>query len=276
MRAAVHIDPPLAAIPDALAAAGVHCFQTTLRDPQRFGKTGIPEPADCDAYRQAAAGRDLWGMVHGSLLTNLASPEGRIRNSSVSSIVGDLKLAAELGLRGVCFHVGYAKGHPDRATAMAQASRKLAAVLEQVPPGVAAVLENACEGTELGVDLAEVGQLVRDAGVGPERLAVLIDTCHLHAAGTDCGGPDAGSRLADGLAREGLLDRLVAFHLNDCQGALGCRRDRHAAPGEGSIGEGLASIGRHAAFRGIPAILEVGTDETRRGIDWLEKAGALE
>ena len=276
MLPAVHIDPPLAGIPAALAKAGVRCFQTTLRDPQRFGKTGIPDADDCDAYRRAARGRNLWGMVHGSLLTNLASPDGRIRNSSVSSVAGDLKLAAELGLAGVCFHVGYAKGHPDRATALKEATRKLAAVLEKTPEGVAAVLENACEGTELGVDLQEIGQLVRDAGVPREKLAVLVDTCHLHAAGTDCSGPDAGKRLADGLAAQGLLDRLIAFHLNDCQGALGCRRDRHAAPGEGSIGEGLASIGKHPAFRGIPAILEVGTDETRRGLDWLARAGALE
>jgi endonuclease IV len=116
---------------------------------------------------------------------------------------------------------------------------------------------------------------VRAAGAPPDRLGVLVDTCHLHAAGFDLGGPDAGNRLADALDRTGLLERLVGFHLNDCQGALGCRRDRHATPGEGSIGEGLAAIGRHPAFREHPAVLEVGPEEARRGLVYLRREGAL-
>ena len=60
--------------------------------------------------------------------------------------------------------------------------------------------------------------------------------------------------MADALGGEGLLERLVGFHLNDCKGAVGCRRDRHEVPGEGSIGHGLVSIARHPAFRGLPVI----------------------
>jgi deoxyribonuclease-4 len=276
VRPALHIDPPLAAIPASCAAEGVACFQTTLRDPQRFGATGIPDEVDQAAYRAAASGAALWGIVHGTLLANLASPEGRIRNSTVSSLAGDMRLASALGLVGVCFHVGYAKGHPDRGTALAQATRKLVALVEQAPSDVQVVLENACEGTELGTDLAEIGQLVRDVGAPPARLGILVDTCHLHAAGTDLSGPDAGDRLADGLAAEGLLERLVAFHLNDSQGPVGCRRDRHAAPGEGSINGGLVSIGRHPAFRTTPAVLELAPDAAQRGLAFLAREGVLE
>src|SRR5439155_176687 len=119
---------------DRVAAAGLRHFQTTLRNPQRFGNTDVPTEDDCRAYLSAvAAGPPLWGLVHGSLLVNLASPEGRIRNASVSSVLGDLRLARELGLAGVCFHVGYAKGHPDRASALKQAVRKLAALVEEAP-----------------------------------------------------------------------------------------------------------------------------------------------
>ncbi|HZP41510.1 MAG TPA: TIM barrel protein [Candidatus Binatia bacterium] len=276
MRAALHIDPPLAAIPAALAAAGVSAFQTTLRDPQRFGRTGVPGPEDCAAYKAAvAAGRPLWGIVHGSLLVNLASPDGRIRNASASSVVGDLGLAADLGLAGVCFHPGYAKGYATRAAALAQAARKLVQVLAQAPDDVTAVIENTCEGSELAADVAELAALVRDVGAPAARLGVLIDTCHLHAAGFDLSGEDAGDRLAGALADAGLLDRLVAFHLNDCQGPAGCRRDRHEVPGDGSINAGLVSIGRHPAFRGLPAILELAADGARRGIVYLARHGVL-
>jgi deoxyribonuclease-4 len=277
VHGALHLDPPLADIPTVLAAPGLRHFQTTLRNPQRFGNSDVPSPEDRTAYRAAAATVDppLWGIVHASLLTNLASPEGRIRNASVSSLLGDLQLARELDLAGVCFHAGYARGHPDREAAMAQAVRKLIALLERAPDGPRAVLENTCEGTELGVDLAEVARLVRDTGAPAARLGVLVDTCHLHAAGFDLSGPRAGDTLAAALDHHGLLDRLVAFHLNDCRGPAGCRRDRHATPGEGSIGEGLISIGRHPAFREVPAILEVPVEDARRGLAYLAREGAL-
>jgi deoxyribonuclease-4 len=269
MRPALHIDPPLAAIPAVLRGHGVDAFQTTLRNPQRFGKDGIPGADDQAAYREAAAG--VWGIAHGSLLINLASPDGRIRNASASSLLGDLALAAQLGLAGVCFHVGYAKGHPDAPSALAAAARKLGQVVQSMPPGACAVIENSCEGTEIGKDIGEIGQLVRDVGAPRERLGVLIDTCHLHAAGFDLSGRDAGDRLARQLEAEGLLDRLLAFHLNDCQGPCGCRRDRHAVPGEGSIAEGLRSVVHHRAFAGLPMILELSIDDALRGIAYLQE-----
>ncbi len=270
MRPALHIDPPLAAIPEALRAAGVDAFQTTLRNPQRFGKEGIPDADDQAAFRAAAHG--LWGIVHGTLLVNLASPEGRIRNASASSLVGDLQLAAQLGLAGVCFHIGYAKGHPDIDTALDAAARKLGQVLAAMPTGACAVIENSCEGTELGKTVAEIGRLVRSVDAPRERLAVLIDTCHLHAAGFDLTGADAGQRLADALDAEGILDRLIAFHLNDSQGPCGCKRDRHAVPGEGTIRDGLLSVVQHPAFAALPMILELAVDDARRGIAYLSSA----
>ena len=68
LYAGLHVDPLLAAIPAILAAAGVAHFQTTLRNPQRFGNTDVPTPDDRAAFQAAvAAGRSVWGIVHGSL-----------------------------------------------------------------------------------------------------------------------------------------------------------------------------------------------------------------
>jgi len=267
IRPAFHIDPPLAAIPDLLRADGVDAFQTTLRNPQRFGKDGVPDAADQAAYRAGAAG--LWGIAHATLLTNLASPDGRIRNASVSALVGDLQLAAHLGLAGVCFHVGYAKGHASNEAALTAAARKLGQAIEKMPVGVRAVIENSCEGTELCQDIADIGRLVRDVAAPAEQLAVLIDTCHLHAAGFDLAVADAGPRLAAALADAGILDRVIAFHLNDSQGECGCKRDRHAVPGEGTIGAGLLSVVHDPAFDGLPLVLEVSVDGARRGAQFL-------
>src|SRR5207245_11169245 len=170
MRVGLSIDPPLAEIPGVLAEEGVDAFQTVLRDPGRFGNYGVPDPADRAALVEGLRGRGAWGVAHGSLLVNLASPEGRIRNSSVSSLQADLKVAAELGLAGVCFHVGYAKGHPSAEAALALATRKLGELLERTPAGPRLLLESSCEGSELGQTVAELARLLRDVGAPPECL----------------------------------------------------------------------------------------------------------
>ena len=213
-------------------------------------------------------------MAHGSLLINLASPEGRIRNSSVSSLLADLKVAAEIGLQAVCFHVGYAKGHPSADAALLLAARKLGELVEKMPEGPRLLIENSCEGSELGQTVAEVARLVRDVAVPPDRLGLLIDTCHLHAAGFDLSADDAGDRLADALVAEGMLERLSAFHLNDCQLPCGAHRDRHAAPGTGTIGMGIVSVATHPAFAALPGVLELSIDEARAGLAFLREHGA--
>ena len=275
MRIGLSIDPPLAAIPGVLAEEGVDCFQTVLRDPGRFGNYGVPEPADRAALVEGLRGRPAWGVAHGSLLVNLASPEGRIRNSSVSSLLADLKVAAEVGIAAVCFHVGYSKGHPNADAALTLATRKLGEIIERMPEGPRLLIENSCEGSELGQTVPELARLVRDVGAPPDRLGLLIDTCHLHAAGFDLSVDDAGQRLADALAAEHVLDRLTAFHLNDCQLPCGAHRDRHAAPGEGTIGMGVVSVAMHPAFATIPALIELSVEDARRGLAFLRKNGAL-
>jgi deoxyribonuclease-4 len=274
VRVGLSIDPPLAAIPPVLRAEGVEVYQTVLRDPGRFGNYGVPEPADRAALVEGLRGLRVWGVAHGSLLVNLASPEGRIRNSSVSSLLADLKVAAEIGLDAVCFHVGYAKGHPSAEAALTLATRKLGELIERMPAGPRLLLENSCEGSELGQTIPELARLVRDVGAPSDRFGLLIDTCHLHAAGFDLAGEEAGARLAGALEAAGMLERVVAFHLNDCQLPAGAHRDRHAAPGTGTMGMGVVSVARHPAFAALPGVLELSLDEAREGLVFLRRHGA--
>jgi len=78
MRVGLSVEPPLATIPAILATEQVDTFQTVVRDPGRFGNYGVPDPADRAALVEGLRGRPAWGLAHGSLLVNLASPEGRI------------------------------------------------------------------------------------------------------------------------------------------------------------------------------------------------------
>ncbi len=272
LRLGPHFDPPLGDIPARLEQVGLATFQTTLRDPHRLSKESVPDDDDQAAYRSAAlgAGGGLWGMAHASLLTNLAAPDARVRHGSVGALAADANLAASLGLAGVCFHVGYQKGHARREDALETVASKLLDVLAKLKPGAQVWLENGCEGTELGQSLDEVGlvaQAVGAAGIG--KLGFTLDTCHLHVAGYDLAAPDAPQRLADDLDCTGLTPYLSALHLNDAREACGSHRDRHAAPGQGTIGEGLRRLMAHPRFAPLPCILEVSLADALQGIAFL-------
>lgn len=259
-----HIDPPLAAIPSVLAASGLRVFQTTLRDPRRLSKEGVPDEADRAAYQAGLRVSDTpWGIAHASLLTSLGSPDPRIRNGSAGALVADANLAASIGLAGVCFHVGYQKGHDTRRAALDAVARKLGEAIGRL------LLENGCEGTELGQDVEELAYVVRTVDAGPAVLGLVIDTCHLHVAGFDMAAPDAPARLAEELAAAGLDNHLSALHLNDARAPCGSHRDRHATPGEGTIGEGLRRLLAQPPFGGLPAVLEVSFEDALRGIAYL-------
>ena len=268
-----HIDPPLAFIPPTLEQHGLRVFQTTLRDPRRLSKESIPDEEDQAAFTAGAArSGGLWGMVHASMLTSLGSADPRIRNGSAGALVSDANLAAELGLAGVCFHIGYAKGHDSQEKAVEAVVYKLTDVVGRLKPGARVLLENGAEGTELGLNIAEVGRVAAGVDCGPEKLGFVLDTCHLHVAGYDLCAPDAPDRVADEIDAAGLRPYLAALHINDAQAPCGSHRDRHATPGEGTIGEGLVRFARHPLFADLPAILEISQSAALRGIAYLETA----
>ena len=269
LRIGPHLDPPLARIPLALAALGSSVFQTVLRDEKRLGKYGIPDEEDQAAF--TATNDGLWGIAHGSMLISLASPDPRIRNGSVGALVQDANLAAHLGMAGVCFHVGYQKGHDDRDFALSEVARKLKEVFKKLKPGARVLLENGCEGSELGQTVEEVAKVARWSEGSPEQLGVVLDTCHLHVAGFDLAAPDAPDRLAEQVHAGGLVPYLAALHLNDAREPCGSHRDRHAPAGDGTIGEGLLRLLAHPLFAPLPAILETSLEGAQRGIAFLTR-----
>jgi deoxyribonuclease-4 len=267
-RFGLHIDPPLALIPSILSENGCAVYQTTLRNVQRLAKDGIPDEEDQEAFVARADG--LWGIAHASMLTSLGSPDPRIRNGSVSALTGDANLAAKLGLAGVCFHVGYEKGHASRQAANDEVVRKLTEVVNKLKPGAKVLLENGAEGTELGQTIEEVGYVSQKLDAPVEKVGFVLDTCHIHVCGFDMAAPDAPDVLAAQIHEHGLADRLVCLHLNDAQYACGSKRDRHAIPGQGTIGEGLKRLLAHPYFATIPCVLEMSVESAVKGIAWLQ------
>ncbi len=262
-----HIDPPLGEIPYQLLAGNWLAFQTTLRDPRRLSKDGVPTPEDQEAYKaNIVAIPGLWGMAHSSMLTSLGSTDPRIRNGSAGALASDANLAAELGLAGVCFHVGYEKGHATRLAALDAVVYKLTDVVKKLKPGSMVWLENGCEGTELGQTIEEIAYVLKNLGAPDTAVGVVLDTCHLHVSGFDLADVGAPEKLANQI-RDGDVDRfLQAIHLNDAKEACGSHRDRHAPPGKGTIGEGLIRLAKHPMFSSLPAIMEISITEVPEAV----------
>jgi deoxyribonuclease IV len=250
-----------------LSVRGLSVYQTTLRDPRRLSKDGVPDPDDQEAFKASSNG--LWGIAHASMLTSLGSPDPRIRNGSASALASDANLGAELGLAGVCFHVGYHKGHDSKEAALDAVSRKLGEVVAKLKPGARVLLENGCEGTELGQTVDEIGYVLKAVGASPQQVGVVLDSCHLHVSGFDMAATDAPGRLAEEIEACGVTPYITALHLNDAQAACGSHRDRHATPGEGTIAGGLIALVNHSMFAGLPAVLEVSLEAAERGIAFL-------
>ena len=89
----------------------------------------------------------------------------------------------------------------------------------------------------------------------PERLAVCLDTAHLHAAGYDvAGNVEAVWEEFDRVLGRSLLKCL---HLNDSRARRGSRLDRHQWIGDGTIGPAaFRSIMRDPRLRKVIKIIE--------------------
>jgi len=102
--------------------------------------------------------------------------------------------------------VGYTKGHPSAEAALTLATRKLGELIARIARRPRLLLRELLRGREMGQTIPELARLVRDVGAAPDRFGLLIDTCHLHAAGFDLSGETAGQQLADALSDEGVLE----------------------------------------------------------------------
>lgn len=235
------------------------------------------DDSDVESFRQQASERDIDPVVaHAIYLINLASPDDRVWTQSVESLSDYLSLGARLGLGGVVTHLGSHK----KAGFEAVQRRLFDGVAQALArsSGDARLLMEVCagQGGTIGCRFEElaavIGALGRDARVG-----VCLDTAHLYAAGFDITTRHGLERTLDDLDHTVGLERVVAVHANDSQGALGSNLDRHANIGEGHIGlEAFGRILSHPALRELPFILEVpGRDKQGPDVENVERLRGL-
>jgi deoxyribonuclease IV len=112
------------------------------------------------------------------------------------------------------------------------------------------------QGRVLGASFEQLAELMgRIDPALQHRVGVCVDTCHIWAAGYDIrtAYDDVFARFDDLIG----VGRIRMFHLNDSQGDLGSRRDRHTHIGEGALGdEPFRRLMLDERFMTVPKVLE--------------------
>ncbi len=261
MKIGAHVSAAggLANAPKNAAALGAECFQFFSRPPQG-GKVGPIKKEDAAAFRAAcdAHGFDRW-YVHAPYVINLASKEGRIRDTTIEIVRGELERGAILGAAAIMFHPGSAAGVGE--------DQGVALVIE----GMKKILDGYRGATRLLVEIsAGAGMVIGDTfeevraiidGICDERVGVCFDTAHAFASGYDLRDRAAVDETMKKFDRIVGLDRLELSHCNDSKVGIGEKKDRHENIGAGKIGaDGFRAIVGSPAFGDVNLILETPPD----------------
>jgi deoxyribonuclease-4 len=182
----------------------------------------------------------------------------------------ELQRCAALGIPYLIAHPGAHVGAGVEA-GIARIRTALAEIFADSDPAVRLLLENtAGQGSYLGHEFAHLARLMEGFG---ERVGICFDSCHAHAAGYDLATAEGYARTMAEFEREIGCQWLHVFHLNDCQKPCGCRVDRHAHIGAGTIGsDGFARLLRDRRFVELPMILETPKGDDGASMDLVNLA----
>ncbi|HXD96999.1 MAG TPA: deoxyribonuclease IV, partial [Candidatus Acidoferrum sp.] len=116
------------------------------------------------------------------------------------------------------------------------------------------------QGSALGHSLRQLAE-IRARVKRRDRVGICLDTCHLFAAGYDIRTPDGYRSALAECERAVGIERVLAFHLNDCKASLGSGLDRHENIGRGQLGLApFRMLLNDARFRAVPKVLETPKD----------------
>jgi len=259
MRFGYHVSvsgPPVSALLNGIDAR-CETIQMFPGSPQQWGTTPVSEE-DAREFVEARAASGIDPVFfHSIYLVNMAAPSDQIWKRSISALVSSLEKADRLGAAGVITHIGNHKGEGEEAGLDRIASAVTECFSRHEGDAMLILETTAGAGTSIGGSFDQFGAVFERSG-RPPRMGFCLDTCHVFAAGYDISTAAGIDGMVEEMDRYIGLDRLRVLHLNDTASQPGSHLDRHAHIGEGIIGlDAFRYIVNHAAFRDLPAIVEV-------------------
>ena len=239
-------------------AQKTHCetIQLFSRNPRGWKFKSLP-PEEIEVFKSQLRKSVISPcFIHLPYLPNLASADKDLYAKSVDSLCEDLRRAGALTIPFLVVHVGK-RLELSEGRAMARVAAAINRSLKKVANGVMILLENtAGQGTELGANLAELGEILSRID-DRRRVGVCLDVAHAFQAGYDVSTQKGLDETLDEFDRLIGLKHLHLLHLNDSKTPLGSRSDRHWHIGKGHIGlEGFRNIVNHPQLVHLPGIME--------------------
>lgn len=199
--------------------------------------------------------------IHTPYYINAASPDSRIWHFSQSYILREIELMDRINSKFFVMHLGSHRG-AGKKTGIERVVRMVQEVLKKTPKShVNICLENtAGQKNEVGSDLDDLSLITKKFS-NNKRVMVIIDTCHLFAAGYDLRNKSAVEATFKEIGKKIGWQRIPMFHFNDSKVEIGGNRDRHEHLGKGCIGvEGFRAILGSSKLKGKDLILETESD----------------
>jgi deoxyribonuclease-4 len=263
---------------DGVDGRGGGPVQLWCRNPSAWRSTS-PKPQDVARFRAGCEELDLQPIfIHGIYLMNFAAADDELWERSVTALVEQLVVGAQLGARAVILHPGAGKAQSldaalDRCAAAIR--RALEATAEVSGRPLVALETCAGAGTALGRTFGELAGILERLDHHPQ-LAVALDTAHLWGSGYDLATPAGLEATTAELIATLPVERIVAVHANDSKVPLGSHKDRHENIGQGYIGEeAFQRMLTHPLWSRWPWIMEVpgydGTGPDARNLETLRR-----
>ncbi len=272
MRLGVHIsgDKTLLETIGHAVRLGCETMQIFVHSPQQW-RTENFSGEECSKFRSELKSSGLNPLfVHISYLINLASPNPKLYHASINAYIEDIKEAESLGADYIVTHMGSHKDTSEEAGIKRFIKALNTIISETKNCSVKILLENTSgSGSWLGYNFTHHKKIIQgldDKG----RVGLCLDTAHAFLAGYDLSKNEGFDKMIKEIDEAVGLKWVRLVHLNDADGKLGAKHDRHQEIGKGGIGlEGIRRVLQHPALKDLPFILETpksGDDDDLRNL----------
>jgi deoxyribonuclease-4 len=251
-------------------ALGAEMMQIFVANPRGWALPAT-DPAADEAFRALTADRGVPVFVHAPYLINFGSPSAATLEKSVEALEFSLRRGAAIGAKGVIMHAGSSVLNLTWDDAVKQVREHVLPLVDEIDGAPALLIEPTAGGGGALASTAESLHDYLDVLERHERIGVCIDTCHMHAAGTDMSTPESFAAALKSYARAAGKPGIATVHVNDSRDPVGSKRDRHESIGKGTIGplpfgELFASL----VTRELPLIVETADSEVAADIAMLK------
>ena len=237
---------------------GAKSFALFTRNPSRWRSPDIKEK-EAEAFKENCVrlGYDASKILpHDSYLINLGSPDKEKLKMSRDAFMDEIFRCRQLGLTMLNFHPGSHLKESSVEDCLRVISDSINYALDK-SEGVKAVIETtAGQGSNLGYTFEHIAEIISRVE-DKSRVGVCVDTCHTFAAGYEMSTPEGYEQTWRDFGETIGFEYLSALHLNDSKKGVGCKVDRHASLGRGSLGvKFFEMLMQDIRMDNIPIILE--------------------